>query len=392
MSELNYPMPNILVLPTLNCQAACSYCFGPHTQSPVMPEDIVLETAKWIDQLTRQAHFYSPDQKVNIIFHGGEPLLAGHAFFEKALAVFEKTIGKQISFSVLSNLWALDKGYIEIFKRYKAVLAVSLDGPEDINDRQRGAGYFKKSMAGLQMLRDVDIPVSAICTFTPLSAPEVDEIFDFFLEQKLNFRFKTVVEPFEINNRRVDTLSYEEHLKLIERLLQRFLEHAGQIRVKTMERLVRSIVTRENSMYIAGNCLGKQVAVDPHGGIYNCQRFVGIKKYQWASVTQRPSMEQLMSTPGYCTYSQRMDRVREECSGCSYFDICAGGCAYNAFTNQTRKGTESFRDPECRAYKGILDNIVELIGKLMVENSEINPDVYSQRKVLRLLLQGIHIS
>lgn len=388
----NYPMPNILVLPTLNCQASCSYCFGPHKHSPVMSEEAVQETAKWIDELTKQAQFYTPAQKVNIIFHGGEPLLAGYGFYENALRTFTENIGKQVRFSMLSNLWALDKRLIEIFKQYEVTVAASVDGPQDINDRQRGAGYFKRTMAGLQKLRDMDIPVFAICTFTPLSAPKADEIFDFFLEQKLDFQFKTVVEPFEINGRCVDILSYEEHLKLIDRLLQRFLQHAGQIRVKSLERLIRSIVTRENAMYIAGNCLGKQLAVDPQGDIYHCQRFVGMKKYQWSSVAQYPSMEQLVSTPGYCAYSQRMDRVREECSGCSYFDICAGGCAYNAFTNQARKGTESFRDPACSAYKGILDNIVGLIGKLMAENSEINPDVNSQRKVFRLLLQGIPIS
>lgn len=392
MNDHNYPMPNILLLPTLNCQASCSYCFGPHMHSPIMSEEVVLETAKWIDKLTKKAHFYNPSQKVNIIFHGGEPLLAGYAFFENALPTFTENIGKQVAFSMLSNLWALDNRLIEIFKQYKVTVAVSVDGPEMINDRQRGAGYFKRTMAGLQMLRDIDIPVFAICTFTPLSAPKADEIFDFFLEQKLNFQFKTVVQPFEIDGRCVDVLSYEEHLKLIERLLHRFLMHAGQVRVKSLERMVRSIVTRENAMYIAGNCLGKQLAVDPGGGIYNCQRFAGLKKYQWASITQRPSMEQLASTLGYCAYSQRMDRIREECSGCSYLDICAGGCAYNAFTNQTRKDTVSFKDPECRAYRGILDNIVELIGKLMAEIPDVNSDVYSQRKVLRLLLQGIPIS
>ena len=327
--------------------------------------------------------------KVNIIFHGGEPLLAGHTYYEKALPAFAENISGEVSFTMLSNLWALDERYADILKRYGVTVAASLDGPREINDRQRGEGYFKRTMAGLHMLRDKSIPVFAICTFTPLSAPRADEIFDFFLEQKLDFQFKTVVEPFEANGRKVDTLPYEEHLKLIERLLQRYLEHAGQIRVKSLERMVRSIIKRENAMYIAGNCLGKQLAVDPEGGIYNCQRFVGMEKYKWTSVNEYPSIEQLMSTPGYCIYSRRMEQVREECSGCSYFDICAGGCAYNAFNNQSRNGVESFRDPDCRAYKGILDNIVELIGKLMTENSGTNPDACSKRKVLRLLLHGI---
>lgn len=388
----NYPMPNILLLPTLNCQASCSYCFGPHQHSAVMSEEVVHQTAKWIDQLARQARFYSPNQRVNIIFHGGEPLLAGYSFFAKALPIFTENIGRPVAFSVLSNLWALDKRLVELFKQYKVLVAVSVDGPEEINDRQRGAGYFRRSMAGLQMLRDSDVPVFAMCTFTSLSAPKADEIFDFFLEQKLDFQFKNVVEPFEINGRSINTLSCEEQHKLVDTLLRRFFQASGQIRVKSLERMVRSIVTRENSMYIVGNCLGKKLAVDPEGGIYLCQRFAGMKKYQWASVSRQPSMEQLAGTAGYCIYTQWMERVSEECAGCSYFDICGGGCAYNAFASQTRKGSESFKDPECGAYKGILDNLVELIGKHMAGNSEMDPDVSSQRKILRLMLQGIPVS
>lgn len=384
----SYFMPNILVLPTLNCQASCSYCFGPHMKSPVMTYEVVQKTAEWVNRLAGQAQFYTQDQRVNIIFHGGEPLLAGHDYYEKALPAFVENISSDVSFSMLSNLWALDERYADILKRYNVTVAASLDGPQEINDLQRGEGYFKRTMAGLQMLRDRGIPVFAICTFTPLSAPKADEIFDFFLEQKLDFQFKTVVEPFEANGRKVDTLPYEEHLKLIEKLLQRYIGHSGQIRVKSLERMVRSIIKRENAMYIAGNCLGKQLAVDPEGGIYNCQRFVGMKEYRWATVTENPSMKQLSSTLGYCIYSRRLEKLRDECLDCSYFDICEGGCAYNAFNNQLKNGVESFRDPDCRAYKGILDNIVEMIGELMAY-SGTNSDVNYKKKVLRLLLYGI---
>jgi len=354
--------------------------------STVMTDEIVAKVAEWVGKLVEHANYGTSKEKVRIIFHGGEPLLAGHAFYRNALPTIKKNIGRPVSFSLVSNLWAFDKEYAEILKEYNVSIGVSIDGPEEINDRQRGKGYFKRTMKSLQLVRNMGVPVCAICTFTPLSAPKVNEIFDFFLENKLNVQFKTVVEPFRDNGKIVETLTYEEHISLVKSLLTRFFEQADQIRVPSMERLVRSIVTHENTLYILGNCDGKQLAFDPKGGIYYCQRFAGIKKFQIASVEQQLAMEQLRSTPGYSIFSDRMEHVRKECSGCSYFNICAGGCAYNVFAGQSGKDNGSFKDSACSINSGILDTVLSMVENIMAQGTCM------QKKMLYMLFRGIPLS
>jgi len=56
-------------------------------------------------------------------------------------------------------------------------LGTSLDGPEEINDAQRGAGYFARTMAGFERARAHGIDVGAICTFTAQSVEHVPRDF-----------------------------------------------------------------------------------------------------------------------------------------------------------------------------------------------------------------------
>jgi len=46
-------------------------------------------------------------------------------------------------------------------------VSTSLDGGREICDSQRGAGYFDKTMAGIRLLRENGLDVSAIATILP---------------------------------------------------------------------------------------------------------------------------------------------------------------------------------------------------------------------------------
>jgi uncharacterized protein len=61
------------------------------------------------------------------------------------------------------------------------------DGPEAINDAQRGSGYFAKTTAGIERARAHGLDVGAICTFTAQSVSHASEIFGFFVREGLNF-------------------------------------------------------------------------------------------------------------------------------------------------------------------------------------------------------------
>jgi len=105
-----------------------------------MDLEIIDQIIAWLDGFR--------DDKVHFTFHGGEPLLAGYDFYKQALEKLSKLPNLE-GFSLQSNIWLLTEELIDLFLKYNVVVSTSIDGPKEINDYQRGEGYFDKTMEKL---------------------------------------------------------------------------------------------------------------------------------------------------------------------------------------------------------------------------------------------------
>ena len=65
-----------------------------------------------------------------------------------------------------SNLWLMTPELAKILAKYNIPIGSSLDGPKELNDSQRGKGYFDRTMRGYKIAKDNGLKVSFICTFT----------------------------------------------------------------------------------------------------------------------------------------------------------------------------------------------------------------------------------
>lgn len=358
----------LMLVPSASCPARCRYCFGPRGKGELMDESIMDATLGWIDD------WKSTLDKLDIIFHGGEPLTAGIDFYRRALPQLRQTIGaKSPRLSMQSNLWLLTEEFCEMFRDYSVSLCTSLDGPEEITDNQRGRGYFRRTMAGIELARRHGLRVGCICTFTRQSVSHADEIIDFFVQEGLSFTIHAAVPPLVDNGLGQESslvhtarkaaadrwsLSPEAHGSLLVHLLDSYLSNFQRIRISTLDQLSRSISSGEGGICTYRDCLGSYLAIAPDGSIYPCQRFTGLNSYRLGHVQERPGPEQLKQAPVWQMFRARDQRLREECGGCPYFNICKGGCPYNALV--AGGGLfKSPKDPYCPSYRRIFSHITE---------------------------------
>ncbi|HRO67378.1 MAG TPA: radical SAM protein, partial [Pseudobdellovibrionaceae bacterium] len=139
------------------CNLHCTYCaaggdgtYGdPVTRISI--EKTLPQLKFFLDQVPAGEGFH-------IAFLGGEPLLyplAIQAIAEYVLAESE-TRGVVPSFKITTNGTLIDERVINILRAMNAHVTVSLDGPREINDRQRrtrgGEGRFEGSIKGLMDL------------------------------------------------------------------------------------------------------------------------------------------------------------------------------------------------------------------------------------------------
>jgi uncharacterized protein len=178
---------HLMIVPSLACPAECKYCFGPHEGGTPMRRETVEAIVRWQQRL---ANGDAPE----ITFHGSEPLVPGIEFYRMALPLLcEGLKPRQVRFAMQSNLWLLNEELCDIFREYGVSIGTSLDGPEHINDAQRGKGYFRRTMAKIELARSRGISLGCICTFTSQSIPQAQEIFDFFVHEGLNFSIHEAV-------------------------------------------------------------------------------------------------------------------------------------------------------------------------------------------------------
>jgi uncharacterized protein len=144
------------------CDLACTYCYmyemadqSWKAQPRRMSEVIVDRTAQRIAEHAA-AHELA---EVEVILHGGEPLLAGADFISHAVRVIRREaaeVGTRVRVAVQTNGLRLDEDFLRLFDSLEIRVGVSLDGDEEAQDRHRrfagGRGSHALVSASLRRL------------------------------------------------------------------------------------------------------------------------------------------------------------------------------------------------------------------------------------------------
>jgi MoaA/NifB/PqqE/SkfB family radical SAM enzyme len=141
---------------TRRCNLRCDYCFVGWSRgwSEEMPEEIAREVIR-----------EGAGRFATLHITGGEPLAYRPLFSLVALGaelgyreILINTNGTLLSDQAVSRLAA---------HRGRLSLSVSLDGPEELHDRARGAGRFREAAAGIRRALAAGLGVTAMTVVTP---------------------------------------------------------------------------------------------------------------------------------------------------------------------------------------------------------------------------------
>jgi uncharacterized protein len=368
---------HLMILPSLACQAHCSYCFGPN-RGERMATAMFDATLEWIETILPAG------DAVDITFHGGEPLLVGIDWYKYALPRLRQSFGNRLKLGIQSNLWLLDDKFCELLSEYTVNLGTSLDGPQEINDAQRGQGYYQRTMLGIETARRHGLSVGAICTFTHLSAPKAEQIFNFFAAQSLPFSIHGAVCTLDIFQENKSALAPDEYADLFIRLFDLYLENIHRMRISTFDQMARGISAGAGGLCTFSPCLGRYLAVGAEGAIYPCNRFAHLPQWQMGNVQDNPSLNQIGQSTVWKLLKEREEGVKEDCSGCPYLTSCQGGCAYNAVS---REGFDR-RDGLCLAYQRIFHHITDRALEQVFSKENMQAVVAGGREQRGLMQKG----
>ncbi|NVI92752.1 FxsB family radical SAM/SPASM domain protein [Actinomadura sp. BRA 177] len=158
------PIRDFILKVHSRCNLACDYCYmyemadqGWRKQPRRMSRQVIEWTAQRIAEHARMNLL----SEVEVVLHGGEPLLAGAEHLRHAIEVILADCGPdvRVGFSVQTNGVLLDELFLDLFAEYDVTVGVSVDGDEEGHDRHRrradGRGSYRAVRDGIERLTDL---------------------------------------------------------------------------------------------------------------------------------------------------------------------------------------------------------------------------------------------
>jgi uncharacterized protein len=157
------PFRDFIVKIHSRCDLACDYCYiyemadqSWRDQPRRMSGEIAAHAAWRIGEHAREHRLAD----VNLILHGGEPLLAGRDLIWKLVTETRKEAGPdvRVQVGVQTNAVGLNEAYLRLFRELGVMVGISMDGDAEAHNRHRrfksGRGSYEAVSAAMDRLRD----------------------------------------------------------------------------------------------------------------------------------------------------------------------------------------------------------------------------------------------
>jgi hypothetical protein len=167
-TQIIQSLESIYISPLEGCNLACKYCYT-HKTKDILSNQQILDFINQYSNFIHESYFLNLK---SIVFCGGEVFLLPN--FPQLVNTL---IDKDIFITIITN-GTIDR-LDEIKKPNNCQILVSLDGPKEIHDQNRGSGNFDKSIKYIKHAQELGFPVGIMFLVTKDSYPFKDS-FDIF--------------------------------------------------------------------------------------------------------------------------------------------------------------------------------------------------------------------
>lgn len=318
------------------CNLKCSYCFYcDEAENRTGSNSMIMSNATAENLVRKVLDFCGPGSHINFMFQGGEPLLAGIAFYHFFIQKVNQLKDSQtiVSYSLQTNGTLIDEAFCTLFKRHHFLIGVSIDGEEAVHNRNR-CGSFSKTMEGISLLKKTGVDFNILSVIT--AATDASGLFSFY--RKNDFRN---VQPIYC----LDPLSGEKSdFSLDAHALSRFQKQLFDLwlsenrsgkpfYIRDFENLLSLLHNGRAEQCGANGRCTPQLVVEADGTCYPCD-FYCLDSYACANINSASIMDVLRSD-GLRKFMEFTEPQNQLCTSCPVMPLCGGGCKrYRALYNQ----------------------------------------------------------
>jgi uncharacterized protein len=365
------PFRQFIVKVHSRCNLSCSYCYVYEMADQSwrhMPRRMSGAVAgKAVERIAEHAERHHLSS-VDIILHGGEPLLAGAEWLAILVRSLRALVPAHVNVSVQTNGTLLDRPMLETLKNLEVTIGVSLDGDADATGRHRryasGRNSFDTVADGLYLLESPefrDCYSGILCTIDTGNDPIAT------YEALLKFRPPAIdfLLPHANWSSPPPGTDYADWLI---RVFERWYSAPQQeTRIRLFRELIQLVLGQPGAVEGLGLLSSTLVVVDTDGSIKQLDSLSSA--YPGAADTglhiNSSSFDDALDHPTTVARQIGAAALSPQCRACQVMEICGGGL----YPHRYRQGN-GFLNPSvfCEDLFALIthirDRVIEDLGRL----------------------------
>jgi uncharacterized protein len=363
------PDVTVIVKVSNACDMKCHYCF---IEPSVFHKTMKDHTAQRVVRAFLDSDFF---RSVRFVWHGGEPLLRGRAFFERVFAE-QRTRDTRVAYtnSTQTNATHLDDEMMDFLLANDVSIGLSLDGPAPLSDASRQSrrslpllangpgGAHQVTVDAARRLRERGQQPGAIVTVNRNNVDHPEAVYAEFQLQRIHMK----VNPLTRSGL-ADTplgadlgISAEEYGRFLVRLFDAWYDHPEpRISIEPFGQHIARIVGEEvaHSCFYTLSCHRFFLGISPDGDLFPCGMFQGEPSFRYGNIhAMRP--EDVATTVLYGGIEAREHKVLQDCARCAFFDLCYSGCMFHSLKDSKILDE---KDYYCAGYKMYFEHVLRRV-------------------------------
>lgn len=324
------------------CNLNCAYCYYLPKEKMYPGSDFHMSD-EVLENFTKQYIESQQVPEVTFGWQGGEPLLMGIDFFERAVA-FQKKYqkpGVRIINTLQTNGTLIDTAWGEFFHEHNFLIGLSLDGPQAMHDTYRidkaGKPTWERVMRGLHIMQEYDVEYNILCTVHAANTEHPVDVYRFFRDEaKIEFiQFIPIVrrdnetghqEGTELRKHSVTAKQYGDFLIGV---FDEWVRHdIGRMFIQIFDVSLAAWSGQRPGLCVFEPTCGLGMAMEHNGDLYACDHYVE-PKWLLGNIMETPMIDLVTSEKQRAFGRAKLETLPQECLNCDVRFICNGGCPKN---------------------------------------------------------------
>lgn len=294
-----------------SCNLKCEYCYENGNKS--------YNNIFSLNEIKKNLEQFKNYKNIFLVFHGGEPLLTPKNLFKEIMEYVTKEFFGKLNIQIQTNGTLIDEEWIEIFKKYKKNLSISVSldpvGKKDLRKIKDRENIF----SNLERLQEELSNVGIISVVHQYNKDDFINFIEYL--QLINIKSLTI-NKYRVVDKKVNiSVTESQYNKLLEQILEYWIKSESYKNIRIQPLI--SLLSKENKLCLYLNDKNK------------CKQFR----------TFYPGEESII----YCDHykEEEIDLTQEKkCVECSIYNFCGGGC-------RMEKKDEDYCNARKRMYKYI---------------------------------------